>query len=222
MMLHAVTLGAALLAPAAEAKGDKGLEAAAKKAAGMASYALVFTGPSPAKGVEAKYQKGQPLWCKADGIEFYRKGDVLVYLDGGAWKRSKTGVESDPLRVLGAAAAVRRVPLPHEELPGLVKDLTAVKKADGKLKGSAVYTGTLSREAAKKWAPTEVRGVAQGGTVQVWVEPGGVVVRYAVLLRVKGRLGGAEVDGTSARSVELRAVGSTKVDPPAAAKKALE
>src|SRR4051794_31707435 len=64
--------------------------------------------------VEVKYQKGMPIWMRAEGIEFFRKGDVLVYKDGDTWQRSRTGTLSDPLRILGALAKVRVIQLPHE------------------------------------------------------------------------------------------------------------
>src|SRR4051812_30427938 len=73
--------------------------------------------------VEAAFQGAVPLHVKADGIEFFRQGDVLVYQDGGQWRRTRTGTLSDPLRILGASAKVRGVRLPHEELARLVPAL---------------------------------------------------------------------------------------------------
>src|SRR5437763_887386 len=81
-------------------------------------------------------------------------------------------------------------------LAGLAKDCQTAKKTDGKEKGSKVYACTLKEAAVKQWAPTEVRGVARGGTVTLWVDAKGNVVKYSVTLTLKGRLGGAEVDGT--------------------------
>ena len=63
--------------------------------------------------------------------------------------------------------------------------------------------------------------VALADYPRVWAA-GGKVVRYAVTLRLKGRLGDAEIDGTTTRTVEVSEVGSTKVDVPEAARKALE
>ncbi len=212
----------AVLAPAhaAEAEAAKELAAATRKATAVKSYSFqVREGPGPVRPVVGKYQSGQPLSLEAEGISFYRKGDVLVYLDAGKWQRTRRGTLSDPLRILGASYKVTRTVPPHVELAGLGKDLTGVKKAVEK--GETVYTGTLSAAAAKKWAPTESRDVAQGGTVRAWVR-GGNVVKYEVSVRLKGKRGNAEVDGTFARIVEVSAVGTTKVEPPAAARKALE
>jgi hypothetical protein len=214
---------AGLFLVGAAAGQEMELQALAGKAGAWKSYAFTIDQkPGPGKPVEGKHQAGQPTWFKADGIEFYRKGTALVYLDGGRWQRSRTGTLSDPLHILGPASRIRRVTaLPNEELPGLVKDLTDVKKADGKEKGSTVYTGKLTAAGLKEWAPTESRSVAREGTI--WVESvGGKVVRYSVSFRLKGRRGDAEVDGKLTRTVQLRGAGSTRVEVPAAARKALE
>jgi hypothetical protein len=217
-------LGAAcfLLAgpPAFADNAAKELAGAARKAGKITSDAFQLKEGSAARPVRGKYQKGQPLYLEADTIPFYLKGDVLVYEDAGKWQRSRTGRLSDPLRILGASAKVRRVTLPHEELAGLAKDLKDIKKAAAE-KGATLYTGELKDEAVKKWAPSEDRGVTRGGTVRVWVR-GGIVIKYEVRLRLKGRRGDAQVDGSAERAVEMSAVGATKVNPPAAARKALE
>jgi hypothetical protein len=200
----------------------KDLAEAVSKAARMKSYSFhVEEGKGAARArVQGQYQAGQPLALGADGVSFYRKGDALAYLDGGIWHRSRTGTLSDPLRILGPSAKVRRVVPPHEELARLPKEVAKVERAAGKEKGTVVYTCLLTKDGAKAWAPTESRAVAQEGTVRVWVKDG-VVVKYDVTLRLRGRLGDAEVKGTSTRTVEVRDVGKTKVDPPPLARKAL-
>ena len=161
-------------------------------------------GPGPA--VEGKYQKGQPAWFRAADVEFYRDGDRLAYRHGGRWLRSRTGILSDPLPVLAAAAAVRGARLPHEELAALDGHLQDVGPA----------------EAARVLARSEHRAVARGGTVRLWVDAGGHVTKYEIRIRLQGRLGDAEVDGTATRSVTLSGRGSTRVEVPAGARKALE
>lgn len=221
--LIAVWMAGVVAVTAVAAADDKELEMLAGKAGALKSYTFtVDQQPGDGRAVEGKYQAGQPVYFKADGLEFYRDGDVLVYQDGGRWQRTRTGTLSDPLRILAPSARVRKVAtLPHEELARLAGDLTDVKKTAGKQKGTTLYTGTLTAAALKKWAATEVRSVVQEGTVKVSVADG-QVTRYTVSLRLKGRLGNAEVDGTSERTVEVRDVGSTKVDVPAPARKALE
>jgi hypothetical protein len=213
------------LAATPASAGDEDLTKALQKAAALERYAFQIE-EKPGKGagaaVEGAYQKGQPLSLKADKIEFFKAGDVLIYKQGDAWKRSKRGVEPDPLIVLGAVAKVNAARLPHEELAALGKLLEKAKKADRTEDGNTVYAGDLSEEAAKKLAPTESQGVARGGTAKVWVNGDGAVVKYALSIRLKGRQGNAEVDGTTEKSVQLREIGSAKVEVPEAAKKALE
>jgi hypothetical protein len=198
------------------------LSKAAEKAATAKSYTFQIE-ERPGRGTggafTGKYAQGQPTFFKADGIEFFKTGKALAYEQGGKWHRSKTGTESDPLRILGAAAKVRRAALPHEELAGFAKNLKRVKKAQEK--GQTVYSGDLTDAAVKRLAPSEFRSVAQSGQAKVWVD-GGQVTRYAISLRLQGRLGGAEVDGTSLRTVTLSDPGKTNLEVPVAARKALE
>jgi hypothetical protein len=198
-----------------EAKDDAGLTAAVKKAAEMSSYSFTLTTDS-GKGaggvVEGKYQKGQPAWLKADKVPFFRKGEALVYQQGGQWKRSKTGIQSDPLLILGAVAKVRPAKLPHEELAGFAKNFKKVERSAKK--DFTLYEGTLTDDAVKRLVKSEFKSVAQGGTARLWVNNKGLIVRYEITIQVKGRLGNAEVNGSTTRNVELSEIGSTKVEVP--------
>jgi hypothetical protein len=207
------------------AMADDDLTKALQKTAALDRYTFQIEekpGKGAGTGVEGAYQKGQPLSLKADKFEFFKSGDVLVYKQGDVWKRSKRGVESDPLIVLGAVAKVNAARLPHEELAALGKAVDKEKKADRTEDGCAVYTAELTEEAAKKLAPTESQGVARGGTAKVWVNGDGAVVKYALSIRLKGRRGNVEVDGTAEKTVKLSDLGSAKVEVPEAAKKALD
>lgn len=166
-------------------------------------------------GVEARYQKGQPLFCKADGIEFYRKDGVLVYKQGETWQRTRTGTLSDPLRILGASAAVRAVRLPHEELAILGKALTSVKVVEG------IGTGDFSMDSARKLARTEEADLARGGSAKLWFDKNGSLAKYTITIRVQGKRGNAEVDGVMTRTVTIGDIGTVKIALPAGAKKAL-
>jgi hypothetical protein len=166
--------------------------------------------------------EGDPVFLQADRIPFYKAGDVLVYKQGDVWKRTKRGVESDPLLILGASAKVTAARLPHEELTGLAKSLKGAKKGDKKEDGCLVYSGDLTQEGAKKLAPTEFQDVVRGGTARVWINGDGAVVKYMLSIRVQGKRGNAEVDGTTEKTVKLSDIGSAKVDVPEGAKKVLE
>jgi hypothetical protein len=170
----------------------------------------------PGAAVEVKYQKDQPLFVEADKIEFFRKGDLLVYKTGDGWQRTRTGTLSDPLRILGASAKVRAVRLPHEELAILAKALKKVERNE------RLLSGEFDADAAKALARTEDRDLARGGTAKLWLDADGRLAKYEIAIRVQGRRGNADVDGVITTTVALANVGATKVTVPDAAKKALE
>jgi hypothetical protein len=223
-MSRHLLLGAGVLLAAGWGAGAEadGLNVSVNKLA-RGGYAFTLEqkpGPGTGGAVEVKYQKGKPLYCKADMIEFFKKGDAVVYKQGDSWVRSKRGTVSDPLRVLGALAKVNSVRLPHEELAGLAR-LIKGRRAS-KEEGQTVYSADLTDEGVKRFVRPEHRGVAKGGTARFWVGRGGTLTRYEVTIRVRGRMGDAEVDGTVTKTVAIKGAGSTKVEVPAGAKKALE
>jgi hypothetical protein len=204
---------------------DAPLAAAVGKTAGLDSYSFSIAelpGQGTGGTLQGKYEKGQPVNFTADGIEFYRQGKTLVYKDGGKWHKSKTGVQSDPLRILGGAAKVRAARLPHEELPELLQLAAWDKKPEAVAKDGKLYTGTLDAAAAKKLAPTAVQSVAQGGQAKVQVGADGRVTSYVLTIRLLGKLGNAQVDGMMTRTVTLANLGSARVEVPDEARKVLE
>lgn len=211
----------ALAVPRVAAAGGVGssLPNALRKITAADSYAFSVKEGPDASALEAKYQKGRPLYGKVGKIELYRQGNAVAYNEGARWEKSRTGTLSDPLRVLGAVARMRKARLPHEELTLLARSLTNVKHS--KLNGRTVYTGTLTAEAARRLAPVEQQRLARGGTATFHLGPDGMLTMYQLAIRVQGRLGNAEVDGSQERTVVLHGVGTTKVDVPAAARKAL-
>lgn len=203
----------------AHAGGDD-LAKAVKGLTEASSYRFTQQDGMVKSAVEVKYQKDSPLYCKADGIEFFRKADVLVYKQGDTWQRTRTGTLSDPLRILAASAKVRAVRLPHEELAVVGAALTNIKKTA--TKGEILLSGDLGEEAAKKLARTEDRGNARSGAAKLWLDAEGRLTKYEIAIRILGKRGNAEVDGTVTKTVTLAGVGATKLEVPAAVKKALE
>lgn len=227
MRMRLLTAVAAGLLLAAEAPKPPAPGAALDRALHRTAAATGYTfttrdGPAKAPTVEGTYEKGKPVALRAERIDFYRKGKVLVYQDAGRWQKTRTGTVSDPLRILGASAKVRAAGLPHEELAVLEKGVEGVKKAAKKEGGATVYSGTLTAEAVKKLTPAAYRDVARGGRARVWVNADGAVVKYAITLVLKGRLGSAEVDGERDKTVTVADVGSARVKVPEGATKALE
>lgn len=184
------------------------------------SYEFSIQDGGPAESVTGKFQKGAPVWFLADKIEFFRKGELLVYKQKDKWQKTRTGTLSDPLVILIPSAKVRKARLPHEELATLDKVWAAVKASEEK--EHTVLTGELTEKAAKELARTDQRGVAQGGKAQVWLDAKGRLVKYEITIRLQGRIGGAEIDGMATKLVTLGAIGATKVSVPDEAKKVLE
>jgi hypothetical protein len=213
-----------LLVAGAARAADEALTKALEKAAALESYTFQIDdkpGKGSGTGVEGTYQKDQPVFLKSDKLLFYKKGDALIYQQGNDWKRSKRGVESDPLIVLGSVAKVNSARLPHEELAGFTKLLKEIKKGD-KEDGLTPYSADLTDEGAKKLAPTENQGVAKGGAATLWLNGDGELVKYAFRIRLQGKQGNAEVNGAAEKTVKIGDVGKAKVELPEAAKKVLE
>lgn len=201
--------------------GDTDLARAARALARADSYAFTVRDSGPGGEVQGRYQRGQPVALRADGVDFFRQGDRLVYRQGDAWQRPRTGTLSDPLPLLGATARVRSVVrLPHEEVTALVQALGGVR-ADRE-GGRTVFTGTLDPAAARAFARVEDRDLVQGGTASLRLDERGRMQEYRITVRLQGRRGNAEVDGEAVRTIALSGVGDTKVPVPEAARKALE
>jgi hypothetical protein len=185
------------------------------------SYAFQAAHQGKKAGVEGKYQKGEPVYFKVEQIEFFKKGDKLVYKQDDKWQRTKTGVESDPLRILGPSAKVRETVLPHEELNGLEKELRDIKAQPSQGHASA-FGAKLTIDACKKLLLPSDRELAKGGTITFELDKDGNLVQYDVAIDIQGKRGNAEVSGTVNRGVRFVDVGKTKVEAPDAARKALE
>src|SRR5262245_19078620 len=112
MLRTSLTSVLGLILLAGTSRGDeKQLADAARQTAELSGYSFTIEeGNAGEKGtrqqVAGKYQKGQPIFFLADKIEFYKKGEVLVYKDGDNWQKSRTGTLSDPLRILGDRKSV--------------------------------------------------------------------------------------------------------------------
>jgi hypothetical protein len=215
----ATLMSTVLLALALTPGADDEFAQALKALSTAESYSFTVKDAAGAQ-VEGTYQKGSPLHLRADRIEFFRRGDILVYRQGDSWQRTRTGTLSDPLPILGASARVKALRPPHEEVARLSAGMTDVRKTTGK--EGTMYMGVLLETAAKDLVPSEDRDLARGGTATVRVDDKGRLTGYEVSIQVRGRRGNADVDGTVTRTVTVKELGTAKVEVPAAAKKALE
>jgi hypothetical protein len=214
-MLRSLWVLAALALAAEDDVLVKVLRAASK----ADSYAFTVQ-QSGDSAVEGKYQKDRPTSFTADRIDFFRKGDALVYKQGGTWQKTKAGTQSDPLAILAASAKVRSARLPHEDLADLAKHLKNVQKVQEKARTG--YRAELTEDGARALAKRADRELARDGTARVWLDGEGRLARYEVTIRLKGRRGNAEVDGEATRTVTIKDVDATRVDVPDEVRKLLE
>jgi hypothetical protein len=205
---------------------DDELTRALNQAAAAERYAFTVEERPPSAGsdspLRAWYQKGRPLHATADGVELYKQGDAVVYRQGDRWLRSRRGTLSDPLPILGAVAKLNAVRPPHEEVAALAAEVKDVTKAEAAAGGTTVYRGRLTEAAVKGLVRPEFREVTRGGEVSFRVGAGGGLVQYTLGVRVHGRRGDTEIDGTVTKTVTLGEVGTARVEVPEAARKALE
>jgi hypothetical protein len=209
---------ACVLAFAVAARADEDLAAAVKKTSELKSYAFKsFQGPKKEAVLEAEYQAGQPSRFIADKVEFLRKEKVLIYQQDGKWHKCKTGIESDPLRILVPSAKVRQQTMPHEELAGFDKHFKAVKKA-----GKGEYAGELTLEACRKLLAPGDRQLAKRGMATLHLDKNGLVREYQIAIDIEGRRGNAEVMGTVIRTITIESPGAVNIKLTDEQKKLLE
>ena len=175
--------------------------------------------------LEGRFQKDQPAWMKSGELEVYRKGEALVHLRKGIWTTIPVK-DSDRRRTRDsvAPATLRTLRLPHEELAGLEKRFTEIKKLDAKEGDQTVYVGELTEDAAKAFADANTERKLEGapaGTGRFWVTPSGELAMVELIVRVKAKGKGARDPGVS-MWITLKEVGTAKAEVPESAVKALE
>jgi hypothetical protein len=169
--------------------------------------------------IDGRYQRGSPLFARADGVEFFREGKRLVYQQDGKWHRTRTDTLSDPLRILGPTAKVQIVRIPHEELAQLSKALRNVKNSTEQ--GIMMVSGEFGEADARELARSEDRDVARGGVARLWIA-NGKVTKYQIAITLQGRRGNADVNGVAETTVTLRHYVGTSYAVPEEATKALK
>lgn len=223
MVLIAGTLLAADTTPKDE------ITAAAKKLGDATSYAwhsetVVPEGtrfrPGP---IDGKIEKGgfsHISWSFGDNtVEIVRKGDKAAYTDrDGVWQLADEQAENGPGRWMSSFA--RTMPIPSTQAAELAKDSTGLKKEGD------VYTSDLTEEGAKSLmsfrrgngGPTISNAK---GSVKFWLKDG-QLSKYEYKVTGQMNWNGNDVDIDRDTTVEIKGVGSTKVDVPEGAKKKLE
>jgi hypothetical protein len=225
-------LAGSLLAANAAPKDD--VTAAAKKLAGAGNYSWKSTvdmgpnAPFTPGPTEGKTEKDGFTWLSmsfndntSEGV--MKGGKVAVKTDEG-WKTTEEGGGGggfNPGTMI--ARRMQTLKVPAAEIEDLVSKTTDIKK-DGD-----VYSGDLTEDGAKSLltfgggrrggnpppAPTGAKG-----SVKFWVKDG-TVTKYEIKVQGKVSFGGEDRDMERTTTIEIKDVGTTKLDVPDDAKKKL-
>ena len=210
------------------ADGDA-VAAAIAKARSADRYAFkieasILTGTNASSTVaEGRYQKDQPAFMKSGELEVYRKGESMAVLKKDVWKKADGRESSRRLRGAFTVAGLRALKLPHEELVGIEKRLTAIKKLDAKEGDQDVYMGELTEEAARDMYDAYFERnpeVVPSGTGRFWVTPAGEIAMVELIVRTKAK--GKNREAGASTWITLGELGKAKVEVPEAAAKARE
>ena len=218
-----------LLAANAAPKDD--LTAAAKKLADKDNYSWKQKTENAGGGGfgggtgEGKTEKDGCLWLsmtmRDNTIEAVKKGDKGAIKTQDGWQSLSEATSGDPGPVTFLARRLQNFKSPAaqaEELAGKVKEL----KQDGD-----VYSGELTEEGAKSQLMFGGRGGGNGpeisgakGSVKFWVKDG-LLSKYEVKVQGKVSFNGNDRDVDRTTTIEIKDIGSTKVEVPDDAKKKL-
>jgi hypothetical protein len=222
-------LAGALLAANAAPKED--VTAAAKALADKSNYAWKQTVENAGGGgagggtSEGKIEKDGLLWLslamRDNKIEALRQGNKGALKTPEGWQSMSevAGGDSGPATYAARRLQTYKAPaVQAEELAGKVKEL----KQDGD-----VYAGELTEEGAKSLLTFGGRGGGNApevsgakGAVKFWVKDG-VLAKYEIKVQGKVSFNGNDRDVDRTTTIEIKDIGSTKIEVPEEAKKKL-
>jgi len=225
---------------AADSAPKDGVAAAAKKLAGKDNYAWKRTtedaggGRSGSRTSEGKVEKDGYLWLsmtlstprrspdmpvamRDNTIEAIKKGEKGTIKTADGWQSFSEATSGG----LGPASIGARL-VQNFKAPAAEAEEFA-DKVQGFKKDGDVYSGELTEEAAKSQLITGVgrrRGVPNApeisgakGWVEFWVKDG-VLAKYEIKVQAKMSIMGNEIDVDRTITIEIKDVGSTKVQVP--------
>jgi hypothetical protein len=213
---------------AADASPKDDIVAAAKKLADKANYTWKTTVVVPESApfrpgpTEGKTEKGGFTHVKStfgdNTMEFVIKGDksAVTSPDGGWQSLAELDSEEGPGRFLSRMIRNFKAPAAQaEELAGYAKEL----KKDGD-----AYAADFTEEGAKtlltfRRAP-DTTATNSKGSVKFWVKDG-LLAKYEFKVTGTVNWGGNEMEVDRTTTVEIKDVGTTKLDVPEGAKKKL-
>lgn len=245
--MSTILLAAALLAEAPDAKED--LLAAIKKLSEAPSYGWTSTpknnAPAPEGGQggrrmgpsagEGKTEKDGYTWLSSKmgetALEAVMKGDKGAVKTADGWKASsefqntqrQQGQRPDPAAFMARAIRTWKSPATTaESLAGKAKEIKA--EADG------LYTAELTEEGAKELMSGGGRPGGQGrgpeiaeakGAVKFWVKDG-VLAKFEQTVSGKMKFGERDIAVDRTTTVEIKDLGTAKVEVPEEAKAKLQ
>ena len=220
-------LTGSLLAANAAPKDE--ITAAAKKLADKDNYGWKQTVENAGGGgfgggaTEGKAEKEGNIWLsmsmRDNTIEAVKKGEKGAIKTQDGWQSLSEATSGDPGPSTFIARRVQNFKAPAaqaEDLAGTVKEL----KKDGE-----VYSGELTEDGAKAQlmfggrpggGGPEVSGAK--GSVKFWLKDG-VLAKYEVKVQGKVSFNGNDRDVDRTTTVEIKDIGSTKIQVPEDAKK---
>lgn len=216
---------------AADAKEE--VTAAAKKLGDAANYTWKTTVVVPESAqfkpgpTDGKTEKGGFMCVKTtmrdNTMEIFKKGDKAAFTNqDGDWQ-SLADAEGDQGRGRFVANVVRGLKAPADQAVEIAAGVKELKK-DGDAIG-----GDLTEDAAKTLMRFRRGGGGGGeppaisnakGSAKFWIKDG-VLVKYEFKVTGKMDFNGNEIDMDRTTTVEIKDVGTTKVEVPEGAKKKL-
>ena len=234
-------------APARDAKED--VKAAVKKLGDAGNYTWTATTKNNAENapaaparfapgpVEGRTDKDGTIWVSMkmgeNGLEAVLKGDKFAMKSVDGWKGSAdlqapaAGQRPDPM--MFAARSLRNIKSPVAGLSESIDKLGELKS-----EGDGLYTGEYTPEGAKDAiAPPRPPGAPAGGnfqppavadakgSIKIWIKDG-LLSKMESTLTGKMTIRDQERPINRTTTIEIKDVGSTKIEIPDEAKKKLE
>ncbi len=233
MKTHLIFATLSLIATSLLAEDPKdAVTSAAKKLADKDNYSWKQTTENAGGGgfgggkLEGKTEKGGYTWLsmsmRDNTVQAVKKGEKGALKGEEGWKSLSEALSGDPGPATFVARRVQNFKTPAaqvEDLVGKVKDL----KQDGD-----AFSGDLTEDGAKSQLMFGGRGGGNGpeisgaqGSVKVWAKDG-ALAKYEVKVKGKVSFNGNDRDVDRTTTVEIKDIGSTKVEVPDGAKKKLE
>jgi len=221
-----VAVASCLVAPFALVGVKEDVQAAAKKLADAPNYSWTTTteGGFGAGASEGKTQKdGLTLLNMKFGdndVQIVIKGDKAAIKGQDGWTSAKDAADAQgPARFMSRMAQNFKAPAAQaEDLAGKASDLT---------KSEDAYAGTLGEEAvkalmARRGAGGNAPQISKAkGTVKFWTKDG-ALARMTFNVQGTMTINNEDRDTNRTTTIEIKDVGSTKVEIPAEAKSKLE